>query len=99
MQAEEIGDMTKVDGKEYTMKYDTVYRVQFYALRKPIPLDTNYYTHLKGYEVIEENGYFKYMLGRFKSYEDCLRFWKSQIQPRYKESFIVKYVDGKRSFE
>ena len=99
VQAEEIGDMTKVDGKEYTMKYDTVYRVQFYALRKPIPLDTNYYTHLKGYEVIEENGYFKYMLGRFKSYEDCLRFWKSQIQPRYKESFIVKYVDGKRSFE
>lgn len=99
IKAEEIGSMSKVDGKDYVMRYDTVYRIQFYALRKPIPLDTNYYTHLKGYEVIEENGYFKYMLGRFKTYEDCARFWKNQIQPRYKESFIVKYIDGKRSFE
>lgn len=96
---ESVGDIKKVDGKEYVMKYDTVYRIQFYALKKAIPLDTNYYTHLKGYEVIEENGYFKYMLGRYKSYEECLRFWKNQIQPRYKESFIVKYVDGKRTFE
>ncbi len=96
---EEIVKMEKVDGKESTMKYDTTYRIQFYALKKAIPLDTNYYTHLKGYEIVEENGYYKYMLGRYKSYEDCLRFWKNQIQPRYKESFIVKYVDGRRSFE
>lgn len=99
LQPEDIANMTKVDGKESTMKYDTTYRIQFYALKKYIPLDTNYYTHLKGYQVVEENGYYKYMLGRYKSYEDCLRFWKNQIQPRYKESFIVKYVDGKRSFE
>lgn len=93
------GSIAKVDGKESTMKYDTTYRIQFYALKKPIPLDTNYYTHLKGYEIVEENGYFKYLLGRYKSYEECLRYWKNQIQPRYKESFIVKYVDGRRSFE
>ena len=99
VQRENIGNIEKVAGKESTLKYDTSYRIQFYALKKPIPLDTNYYTHLKGYEVVEENGYYKYMLGRYKSYEDCLRFWKSQIQPRYKESFIVKYIDGRRSFE
>lgn len=99
IKSEEIAKMEKVDGKESTMKYDTTYRIQFYALKKAIPLDTNYYTHLKGYEIVEENGYYKYMLGRYKSYEDCLRYWKNQIQPRYKESFIVKYIDGRRTFE
>jgi poly-gamma-glutamate capsule biosynthesis protein CapA/YwtB (metallophosphatase superfamily) len=87
--------------KEKTVKMvmDTFYRIQFYALKKYLPLDTNYYTHLKGYEVVEENGYFKYLLGRFKQYEECFRYWKNQIQPRYKESFIVKYIDGKRVLE
>lgn len=78
------------------IKTDTVYRIQFYALNKFIPLDTNYYTHLKGYEVYEEDGFFKYLLGRYTSYDDCYKHWKSQIQPRYKQSFIVKYVSGKR---
>ena len=75
---------------------DTFYRVQIYALKNRLPLDTIYYTHLKGYEVIIENGYYKYMLGRFKNYNDCLLYWKRELQPRYKQSFIVKYIDGKR---
>ncbi len=78
------------------LKVDTVYRIQFYALNKFIPLDTNYYTHLKGYEVYEEEGFFKYLLGRYQSYDACVKYWKEQIQPRYKQSFIVKYVSGKR---
>lgn len=88
-----------VEGKQLTLVVDTFYRIQIYALTKYLPLDTNYYTHLKGYDVLEENGYFKYMLGMYKSYEDCLRYWKSQIQPRYKQSFIVKYIDGRRVME
>jgi hypothetical protein len=81
------------------IKVDTVYRIQFYALNKFIPLDTNYYTHLKGYEVYQEDGFFKYLLGKYKSYEECFKFWKTQIQPRYKQSFIVKYIHGKRYFK
>jgi poly-gamma-glutamate synthesis protein (capsule biosynthesis protein) len=88
-----------VEGKQLTLVVDTFYRIQIYALTKYLPLDTNYYTHLKGYDVLEENGYYKYMLGMYKSYQDCLRYWKSQIQPRYKQSFIVKYIDGRRVME
>ncbi len=87
--------------KEVNMKMvvDTFYRIQFYALKKFIPLDTNYYTHLKGYEVREEDGLFKYLLGKYKTLAECEKLWKSQIQPRYKQSFIIKYVDGKRILE
>lgn len=75
---------------------DTFYRIQFYALKTFIPLDTNYYTHLKGYEVRMEHGLYKYMLGKYRNYQECEQYWKSQIQPRYKQSFIVTFVNGKR---
>lgn len=89
-----------IEGKNLKLVTDTFYRIQFYALKKYVPLDTNYYTHLKGFEVIEDtDGLFKYMLGKYKTYHECYQFWKSQMQPRYKESFIVKYIDGKRILE
>jgi len=75
---------------------DTFYRIQFYALKSFIPLDTNYYTHLKGYDIRVEDGLYKYYLGKFRKFEECEQLWKTQIQPRYKQSFIVKFVDGKR---
>ena len=87
-------EMTKA--KNLDLRVDTFYRIQFYALKTFIPLDTNYYTHLKGYEIRVEEGLYKYMLGMYKSYQECEAYWKSQIQPRYKQSFIVKFVDGKR---
>ena len=87
-------EMTKA--KDLELEVDTFYRIQFYALKSPIPLDTNYYTHLKGYEVRVEEGLYKYMLGKYRSFKACESFWKTQIQPRYKQSFIVKFIDGKR---
>ena len=86
--------MTKA--KNLELEVDTFYRIQFYALKTFIPLDTNYYTHLKGYEVRVEEGLYKYLLGMYRSYKECETYWKSQIQPRYKQSFIVKFIDGKR---
>lgn len=78
------------------IELDTFYRIQIYALRKYLPLDTNYYTHLKGCEIYEEDGLFKYVLGKYKNYDECYRYWKSQMLPRYKSSFIITYVNGKR---
>ena len=78
---------------------DTCYRIQFYALKVFMPMDTNYYTHLKGYEVYEDAGMYKYVLGKFKTYQDCYDYWKAQIQPRYKQSFIIKFVNGKRALK
>lgn len=89
-------NLNRIKGKEFAVQIDTVYKIQFYAMKKYLPLDTNYYTHLKGYEVYEEGGLFKYVLGNYASYKECYNYWKNQIQPRYKESFIVKFIKGKR---
>lgn len=78
---------------------DTCYRIQIFALKDFMPMDTAYYTHLKGYEVYEEGGMFKYVLGRYNTYKDCYDYWKAQMQPRYKKSFIVKFVNGKRALK
>lgn len=96
-----VSDLSIEKVKELNVKLviDTFYRIQFYALQKFIPLDTNYYTHLKGYEVIQEDGYYKYLLGKYRTYEECEKVWRAQIQPRYKNSFVVKYIDGKRITE
>ncbi len=89
-------ELQKVIGVNSQVVFDTIYRIQFYALKKFIPLDTNYYTHLKGYEVMEEAGLFKYLLGSFKTKQECDLYWKTQIQPRYKQSFVIKYTGNKR---
>jgi hypothetical protein len=92
-------DIKPVANKDLKLVVDTFYRIQFYVLKKYLPLDTNYYTHLKGYDVVEDVGQFRYLLGKFRSYEECYKYWKTQIQPRYKESIIIKYLDGKRMLE
>lgn len=92
-------DVKPVPNKDLKLVVDTFYRIQFYVLKKYLPLDTNYYTHLKGYDVVEDVGQFRYLLGKFRSYEECYKYWKGQIQPRYKESIIIKYLDGKRVME
>ncbi len=93
--AEKI-DVAPVTGKGLKLETDTTFRVQFYALKTLIPIDTNYYVHLKGFEVVEEDGLYKYMIGKFKNYNDCYQYWTTQILPRYKQSYIVKYIAGKR---
>jgi poly-gamma-glutamate synthesis protein (capsule biosynthesis protein) len=92
-------DIKPVENKNLKLVVDTFYRIQFYVLKKYLPLDTNYYTHLKGYEVVEDAGQYRYLLGKFRSYEECYKYWKAQIQPRYKESVIIKFLDGKRLLE
>ncbi|HLP51042.1 MAG TPA: hypothetical protein VK154_09185, partial [Chitinophagales bacterium] len=94
-----VSDLELAKAPEFEEEKDTVYRIQFYALKTYIPLDTNYYTHLKGYETRLEENLYKYMLGKFKSYEECERYWKNNIQPRYKQSFIVKFVNGKKALK
>lgn len=99
-----IGTVTKTAPAKQKIPYmqyvaDTCYRIQFYALKVFMPMDTNYYDHLKGYEVYQEGGMYKYVLGRYKSYQACYDYWKAQIQPRYKQSFIVKFVNGKRALK
>ena len=75
---------------------DTVYRIQFYELKKLIPIDTSYYEHLKGYEVLQEGGSFKYLIGNSTNLDDIIKLYFDVMKPRYKTCFIVAYYQGRR---
>ncbi|MCS6818711.1 MAG: hypothetical protein NZ522_02080, partial [Chitinophagales bacterium] len=75
---------------------DTFYCVQFYALKKLIPLDTHYYDHLKGYTVTEEDGYYLYYSKGSYDLEEAMQLWLRVFKPRYKQSFIVAFHGGRR---
>jgi len=81
---------------EQKHKGDTIYRIQFYDLSKLIPIDTTYYDHLKGYEVLKENDSYKYLLGNSTHYKEIKELFFRVIKPRYKQSFIAVYYDGRR---
>ena len=75
---------------------DTVYRIQFYELKKLVPIDTSYYEHLKGYEVMLEGGSYRYLLGNSTSLPEILKLYYDIMKPRYKTCFIVAYYQGRR---
>jgi hypothetical protein len=75
---------------------DTIYRIQFYELSKLIPIDTTYYEHLKGYEVLQESGTYKYLLGSSNDFAHIKEIYLRTIKPRYKQSLIAVYYDGRR---
>ena len=78
------------------MTDDTVYRIQFYELKKLVPIDTSYYEHLKGYEVMLEGGTYRYLLGNSTSLTEILKLYYDIMKPRYKTCFIVAYYQGRR---
>lgn len=75
---------------------DTIYRIQFYELKKLVPIDTAYYDHLKGYEVLLEGGTYRYLLGNSTSLASTLKLYYDVMKPRYKTCFIVVYYQGRR---
>ena len=75
---------------------DTIYRIQFYELKKLIPIDTSYYEHLKGYEVLQEGGSFRYLIGNSTDIEVIKKLYFDVMKPRYKGCFIVGYYQGRR---
>jgi poly-gamma-glutamate synthesis protein (capsule biosynthesis protein) len=75
---------------------DTFYCIQFYSMKKLIPLDTNYYDHLKGFSVVEEDGFFKYYSKGSYNFDEVMNLWLRVFKPRYKQSFIVAFLGGRR---
>lgn len=72
------------------------YRVQFLALKTKIDINTQYYKHLDGYEVVYEEGYYKYLIGltnNLKAINDmCLDIKRMG----HKTAFVVAYKNGER---
>ena len=75
---------------------DTIYHVQFYELKVLIPIDTSYYDHLKGYEVMKEEGTYRYLIGNSTSLETISQLYYDVMKPRYKQCVVVAYHQGRR---
>lgn len=75
---------------------DTLYRIQFYELKKLIPIDTSYYEHLRGYEVLQEGELYHYLIGNSSDLNAILKMYYDVMKPRYKNCYIVAYYQGRR---
>ena len=73
-----------------------VYRVQFMASRKEIKVDTRFYRHLKGYDVVFDKGYFKYYIGNEYSITNINNLCKEIRSLGHKKAFVVVFKGGKK---
>lgn len=75
---------------------EVVYKVQFMALNKIKPVDTKYYKHLEGYEVLFEEGFYKYLIGGTNSLKQINDLCLDVKRLGHKNAFVVAYKNGKR---
>jgi hypothetical protein len=75
---------------------DTMYRIQFYELEKVIPIDTTYYEHLRGYEVLQEEGKYRYLIGNSSNLSKITQLYFDIMKPRYKQCLVAAYYQGRR---
>lgn len=73
-----------------------VYRVQFMATRREKDIDVRFYRHLKDYEVLNEDGYYKYVIG-YENDVDAINRMCDEIRTLgHPSAFVVIYKNGKR---
>jgi hypothetical protein len=72
------------------------YKVQFLALKNKIEINTQYYSHLKGYEVSLEDGYFKYLIGQTTNLKTINDFCLDIKRLGHQTAFVVAYKNGNR---
>lgn len=73
-----------------------IYKVQFMASRKEIKVDTRFYRHLKGYEVIFEKGYYKYLIGNVHDKAQVNNLCDEVRRLGHSKAFVVVYYNGKK---
>ncbi|MEJ6694216.1 MAG: CapA family protein [Chitinophagales bacterium] len=73
-----------------------VYKIQFLSLRREIPIDIEYYSHLKGYETYYENEYFQYMIGNYKVLRQANDFCLDVKRNGHKYAYVVAFDNGVR---
>ena len=73
-----------------------IYRIQFMATRKEKKVDTRFYRHLKEYEVVKENGYYKYLIGIENDVETINNYCEEVRRLGHPKAFVVVYKKGKR---
>lgn len=73
-----------------------IYKIQFMASRKEVKVDTRFYRHLKGYEIIFEKGYYKYLIGNEHTVEQVNNLCSEIRRLGHPKAFVVVYKNGKR---
>lgn len=73
-----------------------VYRVQFMAVRRERDIDTRFYRHLQGYEVLKEEGYAKYVIGYENDVSVINKMCDEVRSLGHPGAFVVIYKNGKR---
>lgn len=71
-----------------------VYKIQFLSLRREIPIDTQYYKHLKGYETYFEDDYYHYVIGHFKNLKQANDFCLDVKRSGHKYAYVVAFENG-----
>ncbi|MFT5070853.1 MAG: poly-gamma-glutamate capsule biosynthesis protein CapA/YwtB (metallophosphatase superfamily) [Chitinophagales bacterium] len=70
------------------------YKVQFLSLRREIPIDVNYYDHLKDYETYFDDDYFHYVIGNFKNLKQANDFCLDVKRNGHKYAYVVPFENG-----
>jgi poly-gamma-glutamate synthesis protein (capsule biosynthesis protein) len=71
-----------------------IYKIQFLSLRREIPIDTQYYKHLKGYETYFEDEYFHYVIGHFKDLKQANSFCLDVKRNGHKYAYVIAFENG-----
>ena len=74
-----------------------IYKVQFMSSRKEIKVDTRFYRHLKGYEIIYEKGYYKYLIGQAYEVKEINNFCNEIRRLGHPKAFVVVSKSSKNT--
>lgn len=94
-----LGGFLEEDEKEFNastpiINEGIIYKVQFLSLRRDIPIDTQYYKHLKGYETYFEDDYYHYVIGHFKNLKQANDFCLDVKRSGHKYAYVVAFENG-----
>ena len=76
-------------------KENPVFKVQFLTSKSVLGKKDNRLKNLSNVSYYKDNGLYKYTCGDTSSYEEILATRK-EVSKRYKDAFIVAFINGKR---
>lgn len=73
------------------------FMVQFYTSASKKGIDIEQFPYLLGYEIRQEEGFYKYYVGRTNTPTLAIELCKSIRAKGFKDAFVVKYTNGVRT--
>ena len=86
----------KVDTKPQVVLEKPVFAVQFAMFEKKSAPAANSFNGLGDVYSYETNGYTKFVVGQYKSLKEAVRRQNEMRGTRYKDAFVVAFINGNR---